>query len=80
MKFGELFSLPSASEMIWFLAIITMWAFSKNEKICPELYLPLRNYVQTRAAIFFHENDQKQTEVTTVQFQLEELCCFQLRI
>ena len=39
----------------WFMAIITMWTFSKNEKICTELCLSLRNYVQMRAIIFFHE-------------------------
>ena len=33
----------------------------------------LRNYVQMRAVIFFHENNQKQTEVAMVRFQLEEL-------
>jgi len=50
-----------------------MLKFSKNEKICPELCLSLRNYIQMRAVIFFHENHQKQTEVATVRFQLEEL-------
>jgi len=39
----------------WFMAIITMWAFSKNEKICTQLCLSLRNYVRMRAIIFFHE-------------------------
>jgi len=56
----------------WFLVIITIWTFSKNEKIYPEPCLSLRNYVQMRAVIFFYENNQKQTEVATVQFQLEE--------
>jgi len=73
MKFDELSSFPSASEMIVFLAVITMWTFSRNEKICPELCLSLLNYVQMWAVIFFHENDQKQTEVATVSLQLEEL-------
>jgi len=57
----------------WFMTIITMWTFSKNEKICPELCVCLRNYVQMRAVIFFHEKNQKQTEVAMIQFQLEEL-------
>ena len=56
-----------------FMAIITMWTFYKNEKICPESRLSLRNYVQIRAVIFFHETNQKQPEVATVRFQLEEL-------
>jgi len=50
-----------------------MSTFSKNEKICPVLCLSLRRYTQMRAVIFFHENDQTQTEVATVRFQLEEL-------
>jgi len=50
-----------------------MSTLSKNEKICPELCLSLRRYTQMRAVIFFLENNQKQTEVATVQFQLEEL-------
>jgi len=52
----------------WFIAIITMWTFSKKEKICPELCLSLWNYVQIQAVIFFHENTQKQTEVAIVPF------------
>ena len=51
-----------------FLAII-----AKNEKVCPELCLSLRNYVQMRAVIFFHENNRKQTEVATVRFLVEGL-------
>jgi len=42
-------------------------------KCAYELCLPLQNYVQMQAVIFFHENNQNQTEVATVRFQLEEL-------
>ena len=69
MKFDEPKLSPNCVGNDWFLPIVTMWTFSSNEKIFPELCLSLRNYVQTRAVIFFHGNDQKQTEVATVQFE-----------
>jgi len=74
------FIIGKCVENYCFITIITMWTFSKNEKICPESCLSLRNNVQMRAVIFFHENNQKQTEVTTVWFQLEKLSvafCFE---